>query len=103
MRGMEVASITNIGSELVVFWRQAGQNCVSIECFDLIQRKSFFLPDQLTVSSSLATFKHGDDVFALQENGSLWRISLLQSQPYPFSKTRALSVETFIELWPGQS
>ncbi|KAK3797783.1 hypothetical protein RRG08_052385, partial [Elysia crispata] len=82
MRGMEVASITNIGPKLIVFWRQPGQNCVSIECFDLIQRKSFFLPDQLTVSSSLATFKHGDDVFALQENGSLWRISLLQSQPY---------------------
>ena len=82
MHGMEVASITNIGSKLVVIWRQAGQNCVIIECYDLMQRKSFLLPDHLTFSSSLVTFKDGDDVFALQENGSLWRISLLQSQPY---------------------
>ena len=91
-RGMEVASVTNIGTKLVVFWRQAGKACLRIECFDLVRLESFLLPDHLSSSSGLVTFKHDDEAFALQENGSLWRIRVLQAAPY-------IQVEYQLSLW----
>ena len=82
MRGMEVASVTNIGSRLIIFWKQGGQSRLSIECFDMVRRESSLLQDQLCSSSGLVTFKHGDQAFALQQNGALWRICAQTDAPY---------------------
>ncbi|KAK3761909.1 hypothetical protein RRG08_023692, partial [Elysia crispata] len=82
IRGMEVAGVTNICSTLVVFWKKAGQSFLSIECFDLNHGESILLPDQLSSSTDLVTFKHGQEAFALLQNGVLWRISAKNESPY---------------------
>ncbi|RUS68544.1 hypothetical protein EGW08_023694, partial [Elysia chlorotica] len=89
-RDMEVANVTNIGSRLVVFWKKTGQSYLSVECFDLTRRESFLLPDQLCSSSGLVTFTHGEQAFALQQNGVLWRISAQKEAPY---------ISLKLELW----
>ena len=80
--GKTVASITTIGTKLVVFWKQIGQETLSVECFHLVRGKSFLLPDQLGPASGLVTFKYGDEAFALQDNGTLMRITSLEEEPF---------------------
>ncbi|GFR64638.1 kelch-like 40 [Elysia marginata] len=89
-QGMEVASVTNIDRKLIVFWKKGGQSYLNIECFDLIRGESFLLPDQISSSAGLVTFKHDDQAFAVQQNGALWRICTKAEAPY---------ISLKLELW----
>ena len=80
--GRSVASITNIGKKVLILWRPDGKQFFSVECFNMNRGNSFLLPDVLPLTSTLVTFKHGDEAFILQENGSLWKISAHQEEPY---------------------
>ncbi|GFO22502.1 kelch-like protein 40-like [Plakobranchus ocellatus] len=82
MRGMEIICVTNIGSKLIIFWKQAGKTCISIECFDLTRLESHILPHQLDSSAHLVAFKHEDEAFVLQQNGALWRMSAQPEPPF---------------------
>ena len=91
--GMELADYTNIGPKLIFFWRNAGQQSLRIECFDLTRGESLLLQDQLgSHSGDLVTFKHDDEAFVLQEDGSLWRITAMEEEPF-------LMVKYELRLW----
>ena len=97
-RGMEVVAVTNIGRRLIIFWEEPGQQYFRIQCFDLYNRKSLPVADHLQrclgSDSCLVTFKHEDEAFVLQGNGSLWRVTAVQRNGF-------LSVTYEMPLWSG--
>ncbi|GFN90259.1 kelch-like 25 [Plakobranchus ocellatus] len=95
MQSMEIKCVTNIGSKLIIFWSQAGRSCITIECFDLTRLESYIVPHQLDSSDGLIAFKHEDEAFVLQQNGTLWRLS---AQP----KTPFIALKYEMRLWTFQ-
>ncbi|KAK3732547.1 hypothetical protein RRG08_030744 [Elysia crispata] len=77
-----LASVTNLGFRLIFFWRHNTQQTFSVECFHMIRGKSFLVPNQLVPTPGLVTFKHFDEAYALQDTGTLWRITALEEEPF---------------------
>ncbi|GFO32359.1 kelch-like 30 [Plakobranchus ocellatus] len=77
--GFGLKATTSIGTKVIVFWEGESSEGFTVECFDLFQRKSTVMRDRMGSTADLVTFRRDNEVFALQTNGTLWRISLCSS------------------------
>ncbi|GFN84028.1 neuronal acetylcholine receptor subunit alpha-3 [Plakobranchus ocellatus] len=95
MLNMEITYVTNVGSKLIIFWKQAHGSCITIVCFDLIRLQPYIVPHQLDICDGLVAFKHADEAFVLQQSVSLWRMSAQAEAP-------VITLKREMELWISQ-
>ena len=74
--GMKIKAVANIGKTVILFYTNGDLDNYTVQSFDTIAKGSNSYECELGSSSSLVTFRHDTEVFALQENGCLWRIQL---------------------------
>ena len=74
--GMKIKAVANIGKTVILFYTNGDLDNYTVQSFDTIAKGSNSYECELGPSSSLVTFRHDTEVFALQENGCLWRIQL---------------------------
>ncbi|GFO32365.1 kelch-like protein 21 [Plakobranchus ocellatus] len=79
VKGLGLKATTSIGTKVIAFWAGESSEGFTVECFDLSQRKSTVMRDRMDSTADLVTFRRDNEVFALQTNGDLWRISLCSS------------------------
>ncbi|GFN94011.1 kelch-like protein 21 [Plakobranchus ocellatus] len=94
VKGLSLKATTSIGTKVIVFWAGESSEGFTVECFDLFQRKSTIMRDRMGSTADLVTFRRDNEVFALQTNGVLWRISV-------YSSSDQLEFTKEHQLWEG--
>ncbi|GFO17723.1 kelch-like protein 40 [Plakobranchus ocellatus] len=77
VKGLVLKATTSIGNIIIVFWAGGSSAGFTVECYDLLRRKSTVMKNELGPASDLVTFRRDSEVFALKPNGALWRLNLL--------------------------
>ncbi|GFS18545.1 kelch-like protein diablo [Elysia marginata] len=76
VRNHSVRNVTSINDTLISFHADSLSCGYLVVCFRPLNQSFLYYKSQLGSSSRLVTFRHGNEVFALQENGCLWRLRL---------------------------
>ncbi|GFO32367.1 kelch repeat and BTB domain-containing protein 12 [Plakobranchus ocellatus] len=100
VKGLSLKAATSIGNKVIMFWAGAREAGFTVECCDLFQLKYSELKNQMGSMSDLVTFRRDNEVFALQTNGALWRISLCpSSDKLVFTQECQLWADTVVKLY----
>ncbi|KAK3775904.1 hypothetical protein RRG08_058606 [Elysia crispata] len=93
-KGMRITDITNIGKTIILFQRSNSTESYSIHSHDTTAGLYKKYAGQIGNRSRLVTFRHDKTVFALQENGRLWKIHLGDQPP-------DITIKHVAILWTG--
>ncbi|GFO32363.1 kelch-like 24 [Plakobranchus ocellatus] len=100
VKGLSLKAVTSIGNKVIVFWAGASEAGFTVECCHLFRQERTVEKNQLGSVSDLVTFRRDHEVFALQTNGALWRISLCpSSDKLVFTQESQLWAETDVKLY----
>ncbi|GFO32364.1 kelch-like protein 21 [Plakobranchus ocellatus] len=100
VKGLSLKAATSIGNKVIMFWAGASEAGFTVECCDLFQLKYSEVKNQMGSASDLVTFRRENEVFALQTNGALWRISLCpSSDKLVFTQECQLWADTDVKLY----